>query len=309
VGELAVWTRMLAGPDPLLGPRALDPALDTMAAGMRRVSLTVPVSVTADLLTRVPAAFHAGIDDVLLAGLVSAVDEWRRRHGRRAPAGMLVDVEGHGREPLTADLDLTRTVGWFTSVHPVRLDPGGADYADVRAGGPSVGPLVKRIKEQLRAVPGDGLGYGLLRYLNPSTAPALAALPSPQIGFNYLGRVSGAGRDAGSGWQPLGEPYGAADARMAAIHSLQAGGVVRDLPGGPELTVSLESPAGLLEIAELRELASGWVAMLTGLADHTADPGSGGHTPSDFPLTQISQDELEEFEAMAEGIGDGGVAL
>src|SRR5260370_16753927 len=84
-------------------------------------------------------------------------------------------------------MDLSRTVGWLTSAHPVRLDTGAGEAAGVRAGGPAAGRVVKRIKEQLRAVPGDGLGYGLLRHLNPDTGPALAALPGAQIGFNYLG--------------------------------------------------------------------------------------------------------------------------
>jgi non-ribosomal peptide synthase protein (TIGR01720 family) len=257
------------------------------------------VPVTSALLTRVPAAFHAGIDDVLLAGLVAAVAEWRHRQDPDAPGGTLVDVEGHGRVPLTPDMDLTRTVGWFTSVYPVRLDPGGTDFAEIRAGGPAAGRLVKRIKEQLRAVPGDGLGFGMLRHLNPDTAPALAALPVPQIGFNYMGRFPAARADGGTThWRPAGETAvgGEADADMAATHALEAGGLVRDLPGGPELTLTLTSPAGLLGIAALERLAAGWAAMLGGLAAHTADPGSGGHTPSDFSLVTLAQDEIDEFE-------------
>jgi non-ribosomal peptide synthase protein (TIGR01720 family) len=291
-GELAVWTRMLEGPDALLGDRPLDARRDTVAAGMRHVEWPVPAAVTEALLTRVPAAFHAGVDDVLLAGLVAAVAEWRHHQG-----GLLVHVEGHGREPLTPDMDLTRTVGWFTSMYPVRLDPCDADLAEVRAGGPAAGHLVKRIKEQLRAVPADGLGFGLLRHLNPGTAPALSALPVPQIGFNYLGRFP-ADRGGGTEWQPAGETAvgGAADAEMAASHTLEAGGLVRDLRDGPELSLTLMSPAGLLSADVLQELAAGWAATLTGLVTHTTDPGSGGHTPSDFTLVALAQDEIDEFE-------------
>ncbi|WP_240724266.1 amino acid adenylation domain-containing protein, partial [Frankia sp. B2] len=182
--ELPRWERMLAVEEPLIGGRPLDPDRD-VAADMRRVSRSVPSEVTAELLTSVPAAFHAGINDVLLAGFTVAVNEWR---GTSGP--VLVDVEGHGREPLAEGVDLSRTVGWFTEIHPVRLDPGSTDFARIRAGGDAAGQAVKQVKEQLRAVPGDGLGYGLLRYLNPDTRPVLAALPTPQIGFNYMGRFT-----------------------------------------------------------------------------------------------------------------------
>ena len=82
---------------------------------------------------------------------------------------MLLDLEGHGREEVFGDVDLTRTVGWFTSLYPVRLDPGRLDLDEALAGGAALGRALKTIKEQLRAVPGKGLGYGLLRYLNDAT--------------------------------------------------------------------------------------------------------------------------------------------
>ncbi|MQA26813.1 MAG: amino acid adenylation domain-containing protein, partial [Micromonosporaceae bacterium] len=294
VSELAAWTRLLDGPDPLISPRPLDPAVDTVAAGMRRVSLRAPTAVTPELLTRVPAAFHAGVDEVLLAALVAAVAEWRGGSG-----GLLVDVERHGRTPLHAGDDLTRTVGWFTSVHPVRLDSVTAEPGQVRAGGTAAGRLLKRIKEQLRAVPGDGIGHGQLRYLNPETAAELAGLPRPQISFNYLGRFAAA--DAGD-WQPVSDTAlgGSTDSRIAMTHALNAGCEVRDLPDGSELTVTLTAPAGLFDDATLDKLASGWVAMLTGVAAASG----GGHTPSDFPLVAIGQDDVEELEAAAPGLTD-----
>ena len=94
------------------------------------------------------------------------------------------------------DIDLTRTVGWFTSLYPVRLDPGPLDLEEALSAGAPLGRALKTIKEQLRAVPGKGLGYGLLRYLNAETAAKLAGLPAPQLGFNYLGRFAGGGADA-----------------------------------------------------------------------------------------------------------------
>jgi non-ribosomal peptide synthase protein (TIGR01720 family) len=264
------------------------------------MSRAVPVDVTEALLTSVPSVFHAGLGDVLLAGLAAAVAEWRG-----APGPVLVDVEGHGREPFASDVDLSRTVGWFTSVYPVRLDPGTAQAGRAREGGAAAGELIKRIKEQLRAVPADGLGYGVLRYLNATTAPALAALATPQIGFNYLGRFGGGTPAARpNDWQQLGLG-GDGDEDMPATHVLEAGGVVRDGRDGPELSVSLSWPRHLLDEAAVQELADGWVATLTGLAGHAAEPDAGGHTPSDFPLLALDQDQIEEFEQMATEIEKG----
>ncbi|WP_434739244.1 hypothetical protein, partial [Streptomyces katrae] len=84
--------------------------------------------------------------------------------------------------------DLSRTVGWFTTVFPVRLDVGDVDLDEVFGAGPAAGTVLKSVKEQLLAVPGKGLGYGLLRHLNEETAAVLAPYSTGQIAFNYLGR-------------------------------------------------------------------------------------------------------------------------
>ena len=165
----------------------------------------MPAAVTGPLLGRVPAAFHGGINEVLLTGLAVAVADWCREHGRGSGSGsngVLIDLEGHGREEVFADVELSRTVGWFTSLMPVRLDPGALDLADAMAGGPALGRALKLIKEQLRALPDNGLGYGLLRYLNRETAPQLAGHAAPQLGFNYLGRFAAS---EGADWAASGE--------------------------------------------------------------------------------------------------------
>ena len=225
--ELAFWSAMAGRPSLLLTQDRLDPARDTLGAA-GHLTLKLPGALTQSLLTRVPAAFHGGINDALLTGLTLAVADWCRRHGRkndgrrvattgrdrrRASHAVLLDLEGHGREEAlgreeafgreeapSEDIDLTRTVGWFTSLHPVLLDPGPLDLDEALSGGAALGRALKTIKEQLRAVPGKGLGYGLLRYLNAETAGELAGVPAPQLGFNYLGRF--AAGDAGADWAP-----------------------------------------------------------------------------------------------------------
>ncbi|MFH8344482.1 amino acid adenylation domain-containing protein [Streptomyces sp. NPDC018045] len=305
VAELPHWTAVLDGPAPVLGTRALDPGTDTQAT-VRHRTWRVPREQAAVLAGRTPAVFHCGVHEVLLAALAGAVACARPD----VAAGILVDIEGHGREPV-AGADLSRTVGWFTSVHPVRFDLSGVDPHQVMAGGPAAGALLKAVKERTREVPGDGLGHGLLRHLNPETGPVLAALPAPQIGFNYLGRFpAGATPGTAGPWEAAGSTAlgGSDDPDMPAPHALEAGAVIRDTPEGPELTLTVGGPAGVLDDAAVTRLGRLWQDLLGGLAAHTAAPGAGGHTPSDFPLLDLGQDEVEEFEAIAARL-EGGLSL
>ena len=144
--------------------------------------MSLDAETTRMLLGEVPAAFHAGIHDILLIAFGLAWTEFLGTGG--APIG--IDVEGHGRhEELAPDVDLSRTVGWFTTKYPVSLTVGGLRWAQVIAGEAALGAVIKDAKEQLRALP-DGLTYGLLRYLNPDVDLAGS---DPPIGFNYLGRL------------------------------------------------------------------------------------------------------------------------
>ncbi|MBW5426010.1 non-ribosomal peptide synthetase, partial [Streptomyces sp. BG9H] len=298
--ELDDWLALLGKPQPPLGRRELDPGLDTVRT-LRHHTWTLPPEQAATLVGKAPAAFHCGVDDILLATLAGAVAHWRPE----TAAGLLVDVEGHGREPMEG-ADLLRTVGWFTSVRPVRLEVGAAQLDAAMAGGEAAGNLVKAVKEQARAVPGDGLGHELLRHLNPVTGPVLHAAPAAQIGFNYLGRfAAGGGADGGTGtgpagpWQLAGETAigGSVDLGMPATHAVDAGAVVRDTADGPELTLTLSWASRLLEEAEARRLGATWLKMLDGLAGHTTDPTAGGHTPSDFRLLNLAQHQIDELEA------------
>jgi hypothetical protein len=140
LAELPWWSATLRGQDPPLGRRPLDPLRD-VAGTAHGVRLTLPAQHTEPLLTRVPAAYHAGVDDVLLTGLALAFGDWRRRTGRPGGSAVLVDREGHGWEETAVDgADLSRTVGWFTAVHPVRLDPEVSAWDEVWSAAPLAGP-------------------------------------------------------------------------------------------------------------------------------------------------------------------------
>ena len=293
--ELPLWTAMLGGQPPALGDRALDPAMDDHSTA-RRLRLVLPKEQAAALLTQVPARFHAEINDVLLTGLALAVADWRLRHGMHG-GGTVIELEGHGREQITPDLELSRTVGWFTSAFPVCLDPGELDWDEVWAGGPAVGKALKRVKEQLRALPDHGLGYGLLRYINPQTGPELARLARPQIGFNYMGRF--ATTDAAGDWSLTGDDAlvrTGADPRMPLPHALEVMPFTEDGPGGPRLIANWTWAGRLLADHDAHDIARTWFRALSALIAHAEGPGTGGKTASDLTLSTLTQEEIDDLE-------------
>ncbi|GAB3214056.1 non-ribosomal peptide synthetase [Marinactinospora endophytica] len=300
--EAALWHQITADPGPRLAHREPDPARDTAATTRRHVTV-LPTETTTPLLTRVPEAFSAGADDALVTALALAVAAERARRGRGgAGAPVTLHLEGHGREPAVvgrADVDLTETVGWFTSLFPIRADLADIDVAEARRGGPAAGRALKRVKEHLRSLPARGAGYGLLRYLTPA-ADRQTAGGEPEILFNYLGRLSVPDGDDGADFAVAPEtteiPPGA-DPAMPVAHPLEVTALTRDGAAGPELVATWAWPEGLLAEEMVRSLAEGFLDHLRGIAAHAQDPHAGGHTPSDLSLVTLDQDEIDEFEA------------
>lgn len=303
VAETAAWREVLTAPDIVLGSRRPDPALD-VAATVRTAWVRVPAAVGETVLTTVPAAFRCPVEDVLLTALALALAHWRRGRGD-AQTSALIRLEGRGRSRRAVPgADPTPTVGRFAASFPVRLEVGGIDLDEALAGGPAAGRALKTVKEQLRAVPDEGIGYGLLRHLNPGTAAELAACPEPQIGFGYLRRFGAEDMPVGLrglGWLPASDgeptPTPPPDGRLPVRSALEIGARATQGGEGPELTASFGFPAGVLSEAEVSELAGLWVTALTGLARHARRPGAGGLTPSDAPLVRVAQSEIEEWEA------------
>ncbi|MGW2256074.1 amino acid adenylation domain-containing protein, partial [Kitasatospora sp. NPDC001660] len=265
-----------AGPDAPLAE--LDPAVHT-AATARHLSLTLPSDVTAALLTDTVVRFRATVNDVLLTAFALAVDAWRPGQG----TGVLVDLEGHGRENVVEHADTTRTAGWFTSMFPVRLDPG-APGDPARA--------LKAVKEQLHALPDNGIGYGLLRY--SAAGAALAELPRPQLGFNYLGRFAAAGDSTDWALCTDADLGDGRDPRMPLAHAIDLNAATLDTADGPQLTADWSWPDGLFTEERIRELAEAWFTALRALAATTG----GGLTPSDVrPLLAVTQEQIDRLEA------------
>ncbi|GAB2687154.1 amino acid adenylation domain-containing protein [Nocardia thraciensis] len=285
IAELGLWQRICATPDPLLGSRPLDPAID-VAEHVATVDVTVDETVTEALVRTVPALFHAGVDEILTAALAVALATWRSRRGRSTPVSLL-RLEGHGREEQAVPgADLSRTVGWCTSLYPARLDLTDIDLEAALSGADATGTVLKTVKEQLRALPDHGLGYGLLRYLNPDTADLLPGPLPGQVGFNYLGRVDDHGAEM------LSSPATTVEPGLPAAATIDINAIV----AGSRLRAGFAYPETLLEAADVSELADLWVTALEAIATHARDPRAGGHTPSDFPLVRVSADDIGRWE-------------
>ncbi|WP_323136536.1 non-ribosomal peptide synthetase [Streptomyces anulatus] len=293
-GDPALWAEALRLPAPALADQPLNPRTDT-AVGARKFTQVLPADRTERLLTQVPEVLNASVHEALLTALALAADTWRRRRGHAPGEGVLIDVEGHGRQDIAEGVDLSRTVGWFTTIHPVRLDPGVRDWQELWEAGPEAGKALRTVKEQVRAVPDGGIGYGLLRHLNPETGARLAGLAPAPVLFNYLGRE--APSTAAWGPAPETEAVRGEGANLPLSHLLEINAVVRDDVDGPQLVAEWTWPARVLSVADVRELAEDWFRALRVLTDHAEQPGTGGYAPSDLALVDLSQDEIDGLEA------------
>jgi glycopeptidolipid biosynthesis protein len=281
------WQQVAAVPAVL---PVVQPETDThVSAG--RLSVSLDVDTTRLLLGEVPAAFHAGVQDILLIAFGLALGEVV---GTTKAIG--VDVEGHGRhEELAPDVDLSRTVGWFTTKYPVALTGGGLSWDKIAAGDVSLGPIVKAAKEQLRALP-DGLTYGLLRYLNPEVD---LDNPDPVIGFNYLGRLgAGAGVLSEDLWRISPASVAVAEVASAVAmplaHSVELNAGTGDTDAGPQLQAAWSWAPSAVDAETVERLSRLWFEALAGICAHVRG-GGGGLTPSDVEPARVTQSQLEDL--------------
>ncbi len=290
VDHADAWRKVAAVPAAL---PAVCSAVDTFATA-GQLSVSLDVGTTRMLLGEVPAAFHAGVGDILLIGFALAVAEFLGNGG--APIG--IDVEGHGRheELAPADVDLSRTVGWFTTKYPVSLAVDGLSWAQVAAGEAALGAVIKDAKEQLRALP-HPLTYGVLRYLN--TDVDLARCNS-SIGFNYLGRLgAGAGDGFGEAWR-IGQEGVSLTGTSAAIpmplaHTVELNAATVDTDTGPQLHAGWMWAPSALDRAAVSRLSRLWFEALAGICAHVRG-GGGGLTPTDIAPARLSQQQIDELQ-------------
>ncbi|MGO4447243.1 condensation domain-containing protein, partial [Mycobacterium sp. 2YAF39] len=283
------WRRVSQVPAVL---RPVQPEVDVHdSAG--HFSVPLDVETTRMLLGEVPSAFHAGVQDILLIAFGLAFTEFLSIKG---PIG--IDVEGHGRhEELAPDVDLSRTVGWFTAKYPVALRVAGLDWSHVVAGEAPLGELLKDAKEQLRAQP-DPLTYGLLRYLNPVLD---VDARDPSIGFNYLGRLgAGATQLSDDMWRisPEGLEWASAIAAipMPLGHTVEVNASAVDTDAGPRLYAEWTWAPSILNREQIDRLNRLWFEALAGICAHVR-VGGGGLTPSDLVPARLSQRQIDELTA------------
>ena len=246
-------------------------------ASTASVLLALNEQQTRALLQDVPSAYNTQINDVLLTALVQSFAQWTGENS------LLIDLEGHGREDLFEDVDLSRTVGWFTTLFPVGLE--------IQENQP--GEALKSVKEQLRSIPNRGIGYGVLRYLNADTSirEKLASLPA-QVSFNYLGQfdqVLKASSVLGEAKEFKSEQSGL----NRRSHILGISGLIRS--GKLEMTWAYSDKIHKRDTIE--RLASGFMEALTTLIDHCQSKDEQSYTPSDFSAAKLNQKQLDKFLA------------
>jgi len=256
----------------------------------QRVEVALSAERTRELLLEVPAAYNTQINDVLVTALARTLSWWTTRaHGSENGAGaaVLVEMEGHGREELSRSVDVSRTVGWFTAMYPVVLESKAEE----------VGTTLKRIKEQLRAVPRHGLGFGLLYYLgNGEISARLREMRRAQVAFNYLGQLDQVlGEEQ---WLGFTEESAGAEREASAqrVHAIAVDGYVVE----GELRLGWVYDGERYEREEMEAVVSRFRHELEELIAHCVSEEAGGFTPSDFPLAAAEESDLEKAFAAVE---------
>ncbi|MHB2052591.1 amino acid adenylation domain-containing protein [Pseudomonas sp. VEM90] len=281
LGELDYWQMQQAKGN---APLPLDrPDGGCQQRHARTVHCQLDRDSTRRLLQESPVAYRTQVNDLLLTALARVLTRWTGQ------PHIQVQLEGHGREGLFDDIDLTRTVGWFTSLFPVLLTPAS-----------SLGDSLKAIKEQLRAVPGKGLGYGVLRYLGDASVQAALRAPAlAQVTFNYLGQFDGSFDDAEALLRPSGEAHGQEQSDQALLSEvLGINGQVFD----GRLSLGWTFSGEQFDDRTIQTLADAYVAELRALVEHCC--ACQGVTPSDFPLANLDQLALDGLPVPAGQVED-----
>jgi amino acid adenylation domain-containing protein/non-ribosomal peptide synthase protein (TIGR01720 family) len=278
VADEAQYWLGLSGVDPVLLPLDGNRQGTNTVGSSQVVNVLSGADLTASVLSAAASDHRGRVQEILVAALACAV---ARLTGRRS---LLLDVEGHGRECPLDNLDLSRTVGWLTTIFPVHivLPDGAAGCVDA----------VDAVKWQLRAVPHGGHGYGLLRYLSPDRElrARLATIPRPDLIFNYVGRIDG------------GAGYGAWFREVKSLRLVRGGDAQRShrveldvSVVGDELLMQWTFNSALHSRATIERLARLCVEELATTA--ALPPRGSAPAAAEFPAARLTQNELERFLA------------
>ncbi len=297
--EAAFWQAALAEPLPLFGP--LDAARDIHGTAQARRTL-LDHAITDAVLLRLPAAYRATVEEILLTCVAQAfADVFDTR-------ALRLTLESHGRETADDSIDLSRTVGWLTAEYPVLVALDDATAGSSSAGGAAGGAAggVRAVKRALRAIADRGIGYGMLRYLDAESGPRLAALEAlhrPQVLFNYLGRF-GAGQGA---WhaERIGRRFADAfavdlDPTMPLPYPVELNIFVEESAQGPRLALNWHWAPALVAAATITQLEQAIVqraAALRELALCDANQAANTLVAAETRLdTRIGTQQLDDAE-------------
>ncbi|PMB43198.1 non-ribosomal peptide synthetase [Fischerella thermalis CCMEE 5330] len=276
--ELNYWQQELQQPIASL-PVDFPGGENTMAKA-EIVSVALSPEETQALLQEVPQAYNTQINDVLLTALAQTFAQWQ------GIDCLLVDLEAHGREAFSESIDLSRTVGWFTAVFPVVLKISPDSHP---------GEALKAVKEQLRRIPNQGMGYGIWRYLRgDEVAQALQALPQAEVAFNYLGQFDQS-LSSSSLFQFAPESSGRVYSPQETLpYLLEINGMV----SAGQLRLEWSFSQEIYQSTTVEKLAVGYIDALRSLITHCQSADAGGFTPSDFAEFQQSQWNQADLDAI-----------
>ena len=260
---------------------------ENTVASAKTLSVQMEKEETHELLHDVPGVYHTQINDVLMTALARVIAEWS------GGEQVMIDLEGHGREELIPGADVSRTAGWFATIHPVTLAAGKRWEP---------GSALKSIKEQLRAVPNNGFGYGILRCIGPDeqVRRELAAMPGSELLFNYLGQVDQIFQVSKLFSAARENPGGMSAPKNRRPYPLEVTAIV----AGGQLQVSWTYSEKLHRHETIERIAQHYVECLREIIEHCRSAQAGGYTSSDFPLARLRQQDLDKFIGRGEGIED-----
>jgi amino acid adenylation domain-containing protein/non-ribosomal peptide synthase protein (TIGR01720 family) len=276
--ELKHWlTQYSANISPLPVDSPLQPGLN-LESSCQAVGVSLTPEETHALLQEVPKAYNTKTEEVLLTALVQTFINWTGSNS------LFIDLEGHRQQELFPDVDLSRTVGWFTIIYPALLQLSNTISPDI---------ALKTIKEQLRQIPHHGIGYGNLRYYsqNPDIRQQLQVLPKPQVSFYYWGIFEQIKPDSillGLAPENIGYMF---SPKAERSYLLDVVGAVVD----HQLQINWLYSSDIHQHQTIENLANDYIKYLRALIRHCQTPEVGGYTPSDFPDADLSQDELDDL--------------
>ncbi|HVI46052.1 MAG TPA: non-ribosomal peptide synthase/polyketide synthase [Chitinophaga sp.] len=271
--QLPYWEQAVQHHHPLRTTKQHTAAITV--SDIRNLTVKLDTALTGQLLYNTAQAYHTEINDLLLCALAFTLAAWN------GDKQVLIGLESHGREHISDHMDVTRTVGWFTGLFPVLLS-AGADLPER--------DMLKSVKEQLRRIPGKGLGYGMLKYIN--RAATLQQAAGWDVIFNYLGQAGNViNKDGllGAAEEPGGDAVGL---NFPVNEKLTVDSIIQD----GQLVLQWKYSAVHFDHTDIEQLANDYLLRLRALIKHCFAQEVSQYTPSDYALEQeISYTELDAF--------------